>query len=80
MQDYIIEFNVSRDIGKVKIIKIFVSKYDYIKKEGDLILTYEVKKYFGLKKEVKEYFSDKDGVIKDMDISSDSKISKEDIY
>lgn len=68
-------FNVNRELGKVKILEIFITPGKKIE-AGDLILTYEVKKYFGLKKDIKEYLSDKNGKINDMDIIPNIEISK----
>ena len=71
----IITFNVHRDTGKVKIKDLFFSVGDFVNK-GDLILTYEYEEYFGLKKEIRKYYSAKQGRIKSSDLSRGSEISK----
>lgn len=67
-------FNVNRELGKVKILEIFITPGKKIE-VGDPILTYELKKYFGLKTDIKEYLSDKNGIINDMDIIPNIEIS-----
>ena len=71
----IITFNVHRDTGKVKVKDLFFSVGDFVNK-GDLILTYEYEEYFGLKKEIRKYYSAKQGRIKSSDLSRGSEISK----
>ena len=71
----IITFNVHRDTGKVKVKDIFFTVGDFVK-EGDLILTYEYEKYFGFKKEIRKYYSNKLGKIISTDLSSGAEISK----